>query len=194
MDRYNDVLDLWTEQEMGSALSLGKYLNKKYKPTSVIDIGCGSGVFLLEFINNDIDTLGVDGEPEGGKLIPNFKQVDLRQLETKEVFEKEYDLAICLEVAEHLHEEYADTFVDVVSTPSNRIIFSAAKPGQVGTNHYNCQTKEYWLEKFAKYGFSRNEEESEELLTYMRKDKVFLEAPWLEDNIMVLKRNESTTS
>ncbi len=188
MDRYNDVLDAWSEQEMEAARSLSNYLRNKYSPESVIDLGCGTGLFLLEFIENGIDTLGVDGEPEGGKLIPNFKVVDLGNLESQEEFDSPYDLAISLEVAEHLHEEFADNFVANVASTSDRLIFSAAMPGQVGTNHYNCQPKEYWLEKFAVHGFTKNEQESQEILEYMRADEKFLRVPWLEGNIMVLTR------
>lgn len=188
MDRYNHLINAWSDHEMDAAHALSSYLYGRYEPESVIDLGCGSGLFLLGFIANGADTLGIDGEPEGGKLIPNFKVADLRQLKAKELITHTYDLALSLEVAEHLEEKYADNFVNIVASSADRIIFSAAKPGQVGTNHYNCQPKEYWLDLFKKYKVAYSEPETITLVGWMRGNKDFINTPWLEENIMILRK------
>ena len=58
-----------------------------------------------------------------------------------------------LEVAEHLPESAADTFVKTLTNLSDNIIFSAAIPSQGGQNHINEQWHTYWIEKFEKRGF-----------------------------------------
>lgn len=57
-------------------------------------------------------------------------------------------MAISTEVAEHIEEEYADTFVDNLTNASDCILFSAAIPGQGGEHHVNEQWQSYWVKKF----------------------------------------------
>jgi len=66
---------------------------------------------------------------------------------------RKYDLAISLEVAEHLPEQFADLFVKTLILHSDIILFSAAIPGQGGQNHLNEQWPDYWIEKFSKHGY-----------------------------------------
>ena len=74
-------------------------------------------------------------------------------LEHPVTLEQRYDLAMSLEVAEHLPEEAADTLVDSLCKVADVIIFSAAHPGQGGDHHINEQPVEYWEEKFAHHGY-----------------------------------------
>lgn len=61
---------------------------------------------------------------------------------------RRYDLAICLEVAEHLRPARAKSFVQDVTKISDCILFSAAVPYQGGENHLNEQPLAYWLKLF----------------------------------------------
>ena len=74
-------------------------------------------------------------------------------LENALALDGKFDLAISMEVAEHLREESADTFVGSLCSASDVILFSAAHPGQGGDNHLNEQPMEYWQEKFSARGF-----------------------------------------
>lgn len=122
---------------------------------SVIDIGCGRGVWLDEFKKLGIGAVkGRDGpwvqsaNPliEGGE----FQATDL-SLPYAEP--DKYDLAMTLEVAEHIDEVNADTFVDSLAKLSDTIMFSAAIEGQGGQHHVNERPLAYWIEKFATRGF-----------------------------------------
>lgn len=62
------------------------------------------------------------------------------------------DLAICLEVAEHLEPSVAGNLVTNLAR-ADYILFSAATPGQPGVGHINCRPHEYWHELFALEGF-----------------------------------------
>lgn len=182
LDNYEEELKQWSDHEAEAAKLLTEKLDSMYSPQSVIDIGCGSGIFLDNF---DCEVLGVDGESTGGFLLheSQFKQADLRHPQD---FGK-FDLAICLEVIEHLQPEYEDILVETIAKSADTIAFSGAKPGQVGTNHYNCQTQEYWLTKFAQYGFSRTAE-TDDLIRYMDSQPAFKQCHWLVENIMILKK------
>ena len=126
-------------------------------PRSVVDVGCGIGTFLHVFKKAGVeDVLGYDGtwvnlDQLSKYLSPAFfKKVDL---EKTLVPERTFDLALCLEVAEHLHPDSADNLVQTLTLLSSSILFAAAVPGQKGQNHINEQWPEYWQEKFSKYGY-----------------------------------------
>jgi hypothetical protein len=79
-----------------------------------------------------------------------FVAVNLEEIEPQV---EKYDLAICLEVAEHLRPAAAETFIKTLTSYSNTIIFSAAVPDQGGQNHLNEQWPAYWRQLFEKQGF-----------------------------------------
>lgn len=64
-----------------------------------------------------------------------------------------WDLAICLEVAEHLPPESAEPLVAGLAQATT-VLFSAATPGQPGVNHINCQPHDYWHQLFAAHGMT----------------------------------------
>lgn len=125
------------------------------EPKRIVDVGCGQGAWLSVFREHGVtDVLGVDGEwvDPANLLIPRerFRQWDLRQpLDLGESF----DLAVCLEVAEHLPPEQADSFVESLTRLAPIVLFSAAIPDQGGVGHVNEQWPDYWVERFARHGF-----------------------------------------
>jgi hypothetical protein len=127
-----------------------------YKPNSIIDLGCGSGSWL-HTISKEYkisEFLGVDGHwiDENELLIPqtNFNTHNLQDVYTPN---RKFDMAISMEVAEHLNEEYADNFVTSLVNSSDLILFSAAIPSQGGTNHFNERKQSYWKYIFSKKGY-----------------------------------------
>ena len=122
---------------------------------SAVDFGCAVGTWLSVLQEKGVtDILGLDGDwvKQDMLEIPreNFHQVDL---ETRINLDKKYDLAISLEVAEHLRPEVAGRFVDSLVNAADFVLFSAAIPGQGGTNHINLQWQDYWVSLFKERGF-----------------------------------------
>lgn len=135
------------------------YLASLWTPQSVIDVGCGRGVWLAEWAKHGVkDLWGVDGDWVKHSDMPDprirFRQVDLTQrLPIALPNDAKFDLAMSLEVAEHLPESAADTFVDTLCGLSDAVLFSAAFIGQAGEHHVNCQLHSYWAAKFAERGY-----------------------------------------
>ena len=118
---------------------------------SVVDVGCGLGTWLEVARQLGVDSiLGIDGpwlkDEENLKVDQN--QLVVQNLNENLKLESKFDLAISLEVAEHLSEARADTFVDDICSLSDLILFSAAIPGQGGSNHINEQWQSYWSKRF----------------------------------------------
>jgi SAM-dependent methyltransferase len=124
-------------------------------PRSVVDVGCGSGVWLQAFRDAGIDDVcGIDGpwvEPSR-LLFPSeaFRAHDLTQ---PIHFERRYDLAVSLEVGEHLPPDAAAGLVASLTRAAPIVLFSAAIPGQRGAEHINEQWPDYWVELFARVGY-----------------------------------------
>ena len=127
----------------------------KKAPLSVVDIGCGTGAWLHKAQALGVfDVLGLDGEyvQKEMLLIPQdrFMATDLT---SDFKINKHFDLAICLEVAEHISSKYSENLIKNLTKLSDLILFSAAIPGQGGTHHINEQWPSFWFHYFKKFGF-----------------------------------------
>lgn len=123
-------------------------------PKSVIDVGCAEGRWLSVFSKAGAKVFGVDGiwvKPE--RLIIPKEQFQSIDLEKPFALDHTADLAMSLEVAEHLPEPSADGFVESLVRLAPIILFSAAIPMQGGSHHINEQWPEYWSEKFSKHDY-----------------------------------------
>lgn len=127
------------------------------RPSSVLDLGCGEGFWMKAFHDywKVTDLVGVDGDwvdttrfacPEG-KFLPH----DLNQSIN---LDRQFDLVISVEVAEHLRPESADGLVESIARHGRVVVFSAAIPHQGGQNHFNEQWPGYWVERFRQRGFT----------------------------------------
>jgi SAM-dependent methyltransferase len=122
---------------------------------NVVDVGCGIGNWLSVFVEKGIsDVVGVDGSYVDRELLQIEKSHFVEHDLTLPLhLERRFDLAMCMEVAEHLPEASANTIVKSLVGLSDQILFSAAIPGQPGTGHINPQWQSYWIEKFKNHGY-----------------------------------------
>jgi len=124
-------------------------------PNTMLDVGCGTGAWLETARQLGVGkVLGVDGAylPRDQLLLgeDEFLEADLsRPLDLEERF----DLALTLEVAEHLPESSAPTFVETLCRHADAVVFSAAVPNQGGEHHVNERLPSYWAELFHLNGF-----------------------------------------
>ena len=122
---------------------------------SILDVGCGRGVWLARWRHHGAtELLGIDGpyvDPER-LAIPasSFRAMDLAKPLS---LERSFDLVQSLEVAEHVSEASAEVFVENLARHGTLVLFSAAIPGQGGEHHVNEQPWEYWRRKFAARGY-----------------------------------------
>jgi hypothetical protein len=82
------------------------------------------------------------------KPLIEAERIVVMDLAKPQTLAERFDLAISLEVAEHLPAHAADGFVHLLCSLSNVVLFSAATPLQGGTEHLNEQWPEYWAQIF----------------------------------------------
>jgi SAM-dependent methyltransferase len=148
--------ELMGNTSLGAARQIVPAVASLVQPQSVVDVGCGTGTWLSVFRERGIiDVLGIDGSYVQAQqlLIPKdrFLAHDL----TKPIsLGKRFDLAISLEVAEHLPADVASSFIDQLVGLSDIVLFSAAIPGQGGVHHINEQWQDYWRKLFEARGYT----------------------------------------
>jgi len=129
---------------------------ERLRPRSVVDVGCGLGTWLSVFLENGVaDVTGVDGDyVDASRLEIPAERFVAHDLSTPLSLDRRFDLAVSLEVAEHLPADRAAVFVGSLTALAPFVLFSAAIPFQGGTNHVNEQWPEYWAALFEHRGFA----------------------------------------
>lgn len=149
---YDD--DFYQKQIEGSLRSARIVLGmlwERIQPASVLDVGCGRGAWLKacrEFGASTIE--GFDGDWNRGDLMID-EAITFRNCNLNKPIElaRSYDLAIGLDVAEHLEPESAHSFIASLSAASDLVLFSAAYSNQRGerstsTNNPTQTGQEYF--------------------------------------------------
>jgi len=139
-------------------------LLERFKPLSLLDVGCGEGHAVKWFLEHGVDAYGVDGSevakaagviPEDRFLVHDF---------TTGPFPRawwSYDLVWSCEFIEHLEEQHLP---NALATLGHGLVvaMTAAAPWQGGHHHVNAQEMPYWIEKMEGIGFRYEKEFTEQ--------------------------------
>jgi SAM-dependent methyltransferase len=150
--RYFDSI---RQESRRSADVIAPLVAKLTHPRSVVDVGCGTGAWAAAFKRLGVaDVLGIDGDycdRQSLEISPNeFFAADVSQ---PLALTRTFDLAVCLEVGEHLDAQFADQLVANLVSLAPIVLFSAAVPEQGGQHHVNEQWPAYWIDRFASHGY-----------------------------------------
>jgi SAM-dependent methyltransferase/predicted O-methyltransferase YrrM len=183
---FYELIGQGTRSSAREIIPLLLELMQPVQPQSVVDVGCGTGSWLAAFQKLGIaDCLGIDGDYVDRTIL----QIPLNQFQSADLkqplqINRKFDLAISLEVAEHLPNIAAENFVNSLTQLAPIILFSAAIPFQGGVEHVNEQWPQYWAYYFQQNGFA--------VIDCLRKkiwnnDKV---EPWYAQNILIFVKQE----
>jgi hypothetical protein len=154
---------------------------------SMVDYGCGGhGSWLRAAkILGVHDLHGFDGAwatPDAAGGIYQFASFDP---EAGGIPHRPADLAISLEVAEHLSPAGAARLVDALCASSDLVLFGAALPGQGGTGHINEQLPTHWRSLFEDRGY-----ECLDLIRPLLWNDTQVE-PWYRQNTMLFLKTST---
>jgi cyclopropane fatty-acyl-phospholipid synthase-like methyltransferase len=167
---------------IASALKCLKLVRGLLPIDSVIDFGCGIGAWLHAAQTLGAQSvIGLEGKwIRGCDTVVDQDRIEVVDLASESpTFSKEFDLAMSIEVAEHLPETAADGFCSSMVSASDHILFSAAIPGQGGIGHCNEQPLPYWVTKFWQRGYVP----IEPIRPYIATDRSI--HPWLRQNLIM---------
>ena len=157
--------NLYNPQYFGSAIFAQNYavmadvIVAGYAPRSVLDVGCGPAHLSRALAARGVTVTALDGhsQPDVSGTTITFHPCDLNSSAAMNAVAKKFpgpfDVAICLEVAEHLEPARSDDLIAFLCAQAPVVIFSAAIPGQGGEGHINCQAREVWHDRFQRQGF-----------------------------------------
>ncbi len=185
---YNPVTMLRYHQLAApDARALVDALERSFPEARVlIDVGAGSGVFSAEWRRRRGRVYACErnafgrmlARMQGVRAVPfSLDREPPAQVGTG------FDLALCLEVAEHVPAEFASRLVAFLVTLAPFIVFSSAPPGQGGHLHVNEQPASYWDALFAEHGYAFDVQRSARLSSAFQKSGV--KGPWYIENTRV---------
>jgi SAM-dependent methyltransferase len=155
---------------------------------SVIDVGCGTGHFCRYLELRSRTAVGFEYSAIA-RLVARCLGVNARRLDLTnpklDAPTQRADLAISLEVGEHVAAPLAPALVRFLCAASPTVVLTCAPPGQDGNGHVNCQPKDYWYELFAQRRYGRWPEKESELRGRLARETRL--SPFLRDNLMILR-------
>jgi SAM-dependent methyltransferase len=187
---YRDVVE---DSAKESAVKISNSIVNELAPKRVIDVGCGTGALLGALRDKGCDVFGLEYSKAGldycvTRGLP-VKSFDIKT----DTFtpEEPFNLAVSMEVAEHLPESSADQYISLLVNLAEVIVFTAATPGQGGLDHINEQPHSYWISKFAEKGFNYHREQSK-LWRQDWKDSSTVSS-WYYQNLMIFERQSKSS-
>ena len=139
-----------------SAFVMLETLFALYKPRSVLDIGCGVGAWLSAAEALGVEKLyGYEGDWVKKEMLLS-NRIELTSMDLSEAFvsQQKADLAMSLEVGEHLPKANSTVLVSALCSASDVVLFGAGIPYQWGTSHINLQWQSFWVDLFKKHNFT----------------------------------------
>lgn len=170
---------------IASASAISESICRDLSPRRVIDLGCGSGALLANLSARGVETVGLE-YADAARAIARRRNVDARPFDVR--FDSvdphlgRFDVACSTEVAEHIPAKYADRLVATLTQAANNVVFTAATPGQGGTDHVNEQPHAYWIKTFRSQGYMFDKDLSNKWRTEWKAAAI---AEWYWKNLMV---------
>ena len=173
--------------EATSAPRIAAWIEQRLAPTSLLDVGCGSGLLMDALRARGISVRGVDLSDEALRLC-RARELPVERFDLTRpgpLPHAPYDVVVSCEVAEHLQPEHAAGFVARMTDAAPVVYLTAAEPDAhigPGLLHFNERPHGYWIELMHERGFSLDRALTEdarralsgaEVVEYLRRPMIF---------------------
>jgi len=194
---YDDKFyDLQIEGSLASARTIVPLVCELFSPHTVVDVGCGLGTWLSIFKQHGVHRVtGIDGDYVSRKRLLIAEEEFISADVTKPLsIGNKFDLAVSLEVAEHIPIEHAPRFASDLCQLAPLILFSAAPPGQGGSDHINEQWPSYWECLFKRNSYTmfdpiRKRVWGNENVCFWYRQNIFM---FVDDNLLARSKDVQT--
>lgn len=169
---------------------VGNYFVKKLKIKSVVDFGCSIGSFLEGAIEAGASVKGFEYAYESAKeyipkhMLPFIEKGNAGQL----INCGSYDLAMSIEVAEHILPEESENFIHNLTNSAKKFILLTAAPlSQTGSLHINLKPYEFWINNITSQGWTHDVN----IVNEMREEipKIASTPKHLRRNLMIFQKS-----
>ncbi|NTG47595.1 class I SAM-dependent methyltransferase [Agrobacterium rhizogenes] len=125
---------------------------RSLQPRRVLDAGCALGMVVEAFWDRGIEAEGVDISEYA---IANVR-ADMREhchvASLTKPFESRYDLAVCIEVLEHMPAEEAAIAIGNIAASTDTVLFSSSPRDFEEVTHVNVRPPLSWMKLFGQHG------------------------------------------
>jgi len=169
-----------------SSRQVAEIIDHYFDFDSVLDIGCGMGLYLYELSRLNKEVYGCDSSLDGIAMASKEIFVFYADATKPLIVNRDFDLVICFEVAEHIQKRYSGQLVQNCVKYGKRVLFTAAPKGQGGVGHINEQPTAFWVDLFGGMHYSLEEERSNTVRDVMKRSGV---VAWIANNFMSFHRS-----
>jgi hypothetical protein len=149
--------DFYAHQAGGSyqsARTMLEYLFASYRPGSLVDFGAGAGTWLQAARELGVEkVLGIEGDWAREHAVAAGIDYRFHDLNERVVLGERFDMALSVEVAEHLVPGRSAGFVHDLCAAADLVVFGAAMPHQGGNGHLNERLPSFWIRLFEGQGY-----------------------------------------
>ena len=163
---------------------------ERFGPKTAIDWGCGAGLHVAALRALGVDAIGVDGvvlEPDQRAPDVDIREADLRYPVPAGIAPSSYDLALCVDVLEHLEDRDSAAALDNICRGAGLVILSCAPPGQGGHHHVNERPRRYWVARMAEIGWTYDRRATGAMERHFLGNRSRVPLSWMYHNLCVYR-------
>ncbi len=162
----------------------------RFAPRTAVDWGCGAGLHCAALRNRGVDIIGIDGANVARQFRAKhaiIRQADLSHPIPASLTFSNYDLSLCIDVLEHLHEHDSATALQNVTRGATTVILSCAPKGQGGHHHVNEQPRRYWIRRMQDIGWHYQRGETGQMEQFFLRHRDHVPFSWMYHNLCVYR-------
>jgi SAM-dependent methyltransferase len=174
-----------------SAKAISSSIVQSLHPSSLIDVGCGTGVLIECLQEQGVQVKGLE-LAEAALNLCRERRLDVIKFDVcTDRLPPEFahaDVAVSMSVGHQLSEAFADRYVDVLCQIAPTVVFSSATPGRGDRKPLNEQPHQYCIDKFAEREYRFDESLSKQWRHDWKAQKA---APWFQQDVMIFYKNNA---
>ena len=125
-------------------------------PANFLDAGCAIGFLVEALRDRGVDARGFDISVFAIRSIPEALRPFIHEGSLLDEIEGTFDMISCIEVLEHLEEEFAQPAIENLCRHTDAVLFSSSPDDFDDPTHLNVRDGDYWALIFASQGFFRD--------------------------------------